>query len=388
MHQDTTEWSDCGRDHQTTDFGVSGVAPSDSPRRGCYAGTVSTNDRSSSTEEARASLDTHALGTTQRKVTPIGLGLAALGRPAYINLGHAKDLPSGYQVDAMREHAHGVLDAAWQAGIRYFDAARSYGRAEEFLSSWLTTRDIPSCELTVGSKWGYCYTADWQVKLSAGEKHEVKDHSLPVLNRQIGESRSTLGDYLDMYQIHSATSESNVLDNDDVLSRLAELRDNGLTIGFSTSGPEQHDTIRKGLAIERGGRPLFESVQATWNLLEQSAGIALVEAHDAGRGVIVKEALANGRLTARNTDSNFRARNECLYRFAEDNCTTIDAVAIACVLRQRWVSVVLSGAASSDHLASNLNGLALAKRAELDELLLFSESAGNYWSVRSRLAWN
>jgi aryl-alcohol dehydrogenase-like predicted oxidoreductase len=336
----------------------------------------------------RANLDTQTLGNTVLKVTPMGLGLAALGRPAYINLGHAEDLPSSYQVDAMREHAHEVLDAAWQAGIRYFDAARSYGRAEEFLSSWLTTRGIRSCGLTVGSKWGYSYTADWQLQVPAGDKHEVKDHSVPVLNRQIRESRSTLGDHLDVYQIHSATLESDVLGNDEVLSRLAELRDAGLTIGFSTSGPQQPDTIRKGLAIERGGRPLFESVQATWNVLEQSACSALAEAHDAGRGVIVKEALANGRLTSRNTNANFRVHNERLYRFARDNGITIDAIAIACVLRQRWVSVVLSGAASTDHLVSNLKALDLVELAELDELLPFSESAATYWSVRSRLAWN
>ena len=254
-------------------------------------------------------MNTHSFGNTDLKVTPIGLGLAALGRPGYINLGHAEDLRSGYSVDAMRKHAHEVMDAAWQAGIRYFDAARSYGRAEEFLSSWLPKQGIRSNDITVGSKWGYTYTAGWQVELPAEEKHEVKDHSLAVLNRQFDESRSNLGDCLDLYQIHSATLDSEVLENDEVLSRLAELRDSGLTIGFSTSGPQQAATIRKGLAIERGGRPLFESVQATWNLLEQSAGSALAEAHDAGRGVIVKEALANGRLTSRNTDVEFKTRN-------------------------------------------------------------------------------
>jgi aryl-alcohol dehydrogenase-like predicted oxidoreductase len=333
-------------------------------------------------------MDTQTLGNTSLRVTPMGLGLAALGRPGYINLGHAEDLSSSYRVDVMREHAHGVLDTAWQAGIRYFDAARSYGRAEEFLNSWLTTRDVRPCDVTIGSKWGYSYKADWQVQLPAGEKHEVKDHSLAVLNRQIRESQSTLGDHLDVHQIHSATLDSDVFGNNEVLCRLAELRDAGLTMGFSTSGPQQPDAIRKGLAIERGGKPLFASVQATWNLLEQSACDALTEAHDAGRGVIVKEALANGRLTSRNTDANFRARNERLYRFAQDNGTTIDAIAIACVLRQRWVSVVLSGAATTDHLVSNLNGLNLTHLADLDGLLSLSESAASYWSVRGKLAWN
>ncbi len=65
------------------------------------------------------------------------MGLAALGRPAYINLGHAEDLQHHYDRDEMERGAHAVLDAAWAAGMRYFDAARSYGLAEAFLGSWL-----------------------------------------------------------------------------------------------------------------------------------------------------------------------------------------------------------------------------------------------------------
>ena len=42
---------------------------------------------------------------------------------------------------------------------------------------------------------------------------------------------------------------------------------------------------------------LFDAVQATWNLLEPSATDALTRAHAAGLTVIVKEAVANGRLT-------------------------------------------------------------------------------------------
>jgi len=77
------------------------------------------------------------LGNSHLSVTPIGLGLAALGRPGYINLGHGDDLNYDHDVTAMEAQAHRVLDSAWDAGIRYFDAARSYGKAEEFLHSWL-----------------------------------------------------------------------------------------------------------------------------------------------------------------------------------------------------------------------------------------------------------
>ena len=80
----------------------------------------------------------------QRRVTALGLGLAALGRPGYINLGHAEDTRDGRSVEAMRERAFAVLDRAWAAGVRYFDTARSYGRGEAFLGDWLRAPTIPA----------------------------------------------------------------------------------------------------------------------------------------------------------------------------------------------------------------------------------------------------
>ena len=103
-----------------------------------------------------------SFGQTGLAVSRVGIGLAALGRPGYINLGHAADLGGTYGVDAMQAQTDRVLDAAWAAGVRYFDAARSYGRAEEFLGNWLRARDIDPGAVTVGSKWGYTYTADGQ----------------------------------------------------------------------------------------------------------------------------------------------------------------------------------------------------------------------------------
>lgn len=325
-------------------------------------------------------------------VTPLGLGLAALGRPGYINLGHATDLADAaglagaYDVAAMEAHAHDVLDAAWAGGIRYFDAARSYGRAEAFLASWLRRRAIAPDSVTVGSKWGYTYTAGWQIE---AEKHEVKDHSLPVLRRQIGESRALLGSYLNLYQIHSATLDSGVLENDDVLAALAELRDEGIVIGLSLSGPAQSETLRRAMDVHIGGAPLFRSVQATWNLLAREAGGALREAHQAGMGVIVKEALANGRLTARNSAPAFAGRRRTLQEAAGEVGTSIDALALAAALTQPWADVVLSGAAQATHLASNLAALDVAWSQELDHRLAgLVESPHEYWQTRGALPWN
>ena len=49
----------------------------------------------------------------------LGLGLAALGRPAYITAGRDGDLGADRSVEAMRDRAATVLDAAWDGGVRH-----------------------------------------------------------------------------------------------------------------------------------------------------------------------------------------------------------------------------------------------------------------------------
>jgi len=316
----------------------------------------------------------------------LGLGLAALGRPGYINLGHAEDLGATYAVEAMEAQTHTVLDEAWAGGIRYFDAARSYGRAEQFLGSWLGRRGLTLEEIVVGSKWGYTYTANWQVE---AEKHEVKEHSLPVLQRQIQESQELLGSCLRLYQVHSATLSSGILENKTVLAELARLKVDGLQIGLSLSGVEQSETLRQALEVRVDGRPLFSAVQATWNLLEPSAGAALQEAHEAGWGIIVKEAVANGRLTPRNNDPSSALQRQLLQGVAGELGATVDALALAAVLAQPWCSIVLSGAATVSQLQANLRAAQLAlDSGVLAELAQLAEPPEQYWQTRSNLPWN
>lgn len=310
--------------------------------------------------------------------TRIGLGLAALGRPGYITLGRESDLPAERTVKAMETRAHAVLDAAYAHGVRYFDVARSYGRAEEFLAEWLRSRP-QSHDVVVGSKWGYTYTADWHVDAAV---HEVKDHSRATFERQLAETRRCLGDRLDLYQVHSVTPESPVLTDRALQDRLAALAAEGVTIGLTTTGPEQPAAIRAALPVAVEGVPLFSSVQATYNLLEPSAGPALAEAHDAGRTVIIKEALANGRLVHESADSP-------LGRLARETGAAPDALALAAVLREPWADIVLSGAATTGQLDANVSASAARLTADhAERLSALAEPATAYWQHRAGLPWS
>jgi aryl-alcohol dehydrogenase-like predicted oxidoreductase len=325
-------------------------------------------------------------GDTGLVVSRIGLGMAALGRPGYINLGHARDLARDYEVAVMEQRAHEVLDAAWDTGVRYFDAARSYGLGEQFLGAWLSSRAVSPDSVTVGSKWGYAYTADWKIEAQA---HEIKDHSLATLERQWPESVAFLNGYLKLYQIHSVTKESGVLENQDVLQKLAQLKSEGVYVGLTLSGPNQGETLLRAIEITVAGSRLFDSVQATWNLLEPSVGSSLAQAKAAGLGVIVKEALANGRLTDRNQEPGFARKLAVLQVEARKLKTSIDALVLAACLRQPFVDVVLSGATSVDQLLSNVRACRLKIDAQTAARLAeLAEPAEVYWATRSRLAWN
>jgi aryl-alcohol dehydrogenase-like predicted oxidoreductase len=294
----------------------------------------------------------------------IGLGLAALGRPGYLNLGHGADLGADRSVAALRARAHAVLDAAYAAGVRDFDAARSYGRAEEFLGEWLRSRDPD--DVRISSKWGYVYTAGWEV---ATDPPEVKHHDVDTFRRQLAETRELLGDRLGLYQIHSATPDSGVLENDAVLAAMTEA---GVPLGVSVSGTSQSETLDRARSLG-----IFGAVQATWNLHERAAEPALERAHAAGLTVYVKEGLANGRLAT-------TGRAPALDAAAADRGATPDALALAAVLARPWADVVLSGAATVDTLRSNLRALELDAPA-LDEL---REDSAEYWARRAALPWN
>jgi aryl-alcohol dehydrogenase-like predicted oxidoreductase len=324
-------------------------------------------------------MNTKPFGSTGLMVTPIGLGLAAVGRPAYITTGRADDLGRSRTVDDLRQRSHELLHAAIDGGIRYVDAARSYGLAESFLGSWLDGRPPGAIVPTVGSKWGYTYVGEWRMDAAV---HEIKDHSLAAFRRQLAESRAILGSHLRLYQVHSATLESGILDDQEVLRALAGLAGEGIVVGMSVSGPRQADVVRRALEIRIDGRNPFSSVQATLNLLEPSVEPALAEAHDAGWGVIVKEALANGRLAA-SADAP-----AALAAIARRHGVGADAVALAAVLARPCADVVLSGAATVEQLASNLAAVTVALTAdELAELAELAEPADRYWAERSARTW-
>ena len=317
----------------------------------------------------------------------LGLGLAAVGRPAYITLGRDADLGADRSVDAMYDRAASVLDAAWQSGVRYFDVARSYGRAEEFLARWLDARGIASDALVVGSTWGYRYTAGWRMDAAV---HEQKELSLERFEAQLAESKAILGERVRLYQIHSATVDSGCLDDARLLAALVQGRQNGAydAVGLTLTGEGSAATLERALAARAQGTRVFDAVQATFNLLEPSLAAALEAARGEGLRVIAKEVFANGRLTPANTRSDDAALRSVLERLAVSAGMDTDQLALAWVLSHRFVDVALSGAATPAQLRSHTGAVDRSlSQSVVDEIATLAESPARYWAARATFPW-
>lgn len=302
----------------------------------------------------------------------LGFGLAAVGRPAYITTDRADDLgdPVDRSISAMRARAHLLLDEAWVLGIRYIDAARSYGLAEEFLGGWLAAHPERRSELVIGSKWGYAYVGGWNMDAAV---HERKEHSAAMFDRQWPETLAALGSPPDLYLIHSVTPDSPALADIEVLQRMRHLRAEGVRVGLSTSGPRQADVIRAAMRLDDSP---FTVVQSTWNLRESSVGDALVEAHDAGWTVVVKEVLANGELASAVPGRDLASAASGV---------APDLFALGAALSQPFADIVLSGATTLAHLRRGVEARAVeVDRAVLAEL---ATDPSDYWRRRSERPW-
>jgi len=310
----------------------------------------------------------------------LGLGLAALGRPGYINLGHHQSIGDDKSKDNMRNKCHEVLDFAYEKDIRYFDVARVYGESEEFLSSWIRKQN--QFAGFVGSKWGYEYLAEWNVET---DQHERKDHSHPFLKKQWVETRMNLGKSIDLYQTHSVTPESSVLNDKDVIKELHTIKKGGVDIGISTSGSQQKETIIELLKINKSEK-LFTFIQCTINIFEQSCIEVLKKASEQGINVIAKEIFANGRLT--NFNNDFHQENFIKISEVASNLNiTIEDLALIWVYQLPFVKIVLTGASTIDQLDRNLNSLNQID-IELPSLNNYRLSQVEYWNTRKTLSWN
>ncbi|WP_103072223.1 aldo/keto reductase [Aquimarina sediminis] len=312
----------------------------------------------------------------------IGLGTAAIGRPQYINV--RQEEGASISLEEFRNKGRDTLEYAYQNGIRYFDTAPGYGLAEELLLDWVKTKQDPDIE--VATKWGYTYVANFDPTATT---HEIKEHSLTKLNEQWLQSQKLLP-YLKIYQVHSATFDSGILENEEILKRLYELKSkHNLIMGITTTGDNQIEVIKKTLNIVIEGNSLFDAFQVTYNVLDQSLNDIMDTLKEQHNKVIIKEALANGRLFPNDNYLTYQPLYQILQKLADKYKVGIDAIALRFCIDSIQPYKVLSGAANSDHITDNLKVSNFTLNTnEIEILKSFRSKPSEYWEERKKLGWN
>lgn len=314
--------------------------------------------------------------------TKIGLGLAAIGRPEYINIRGNTNINKSEE--AFKDNAFSILDFAYKKGVQYFDTAPSYGKGEQFLTLWNAKHRYKDVKLS--TKWGYTYVANWELGYTGS--HEIKEHSLKKLLEQWQVSQKLLP-ALKIYQIHSATLESGVLENKAVLKQLHQIKhDRGLQIGLTTSGANQGKILEAALKVKVEGEELFDSFQVTYNILDQSTHSVLKHIIGRGKTIIIKEALANGRVFKNDAYPQYQQLYSMLQRLSAKYNVGVDAIALRFVMDALQPKLVLSGASNALHLEQNLKALNFCLEPEdLIQLQSFKIDPHTYWTERNRLEW-
>lgn len=312
----------------------------------------------------------------------IGLGTAAIGRPQYINIRNKNT--EAFALNAFKANGCKVLETAYQQGIRYFDTAPGYGLAEQLLYDWVKDKKDDSIE--VATKWGYTYVADFDPN---ARTHELKDHSITQLVKQWKVSKKLLP-YLSTLQIHSATFDTGVLENEEVLQMLAQIKsEHGILIGLTTTGDNQIEVLKKALEVKVENAPLFEVFQITYNILDQSLlKISdLIKAN--GNRIVIKEALANGRVFPNPNYPAYKDMYIALGQMANKYSVGIDAIALQFCIQTVDPFMVLSGASEPAQIRENLksNGFQLLED-DLSKLKSFRINTADYWFERKQLHWN
>jgi aryl-alcohol dehydrogenase-like predicted oxidoreductase len=213
-------------------------------------------------------MEQRVLGRTGRRVSVVGLGTWQLGA----DWGRLS-----------REDALGVLHAAADAGVTFFDTADVYGdgRSERFIGQFLRDRGAAEPPITVATKMGR--------RVEQVPENYVLDHFRAWTDR----SRRNLGvDCLDLVQLHCPPTA--VYSDDAVFAALDTLVEGGVIANYGVSV----ETVDQALTAIR--RPHVATVQIILNAFRLKPFEQLLPAAaTAGVGIIARVPLASGLLSGR-----------------------------------------------------------------------------------------
>jgi aryl-alcohol dehydrogenase-like predicted oxidoreductase len=223
-------------------------------------------------------VDYRQLGQTGLEVSRIGLGCG--------NFGGVGSAPELFGRGESEEEAFALMDAAWAAGITFFDTAASYGggRSERWVGKWRAKRGEP---VLLSSKVYWSVTGDPDDRGLSRER----------ILREVEGSLERLGvERLDLYLTHEPDPETPI---GETLKALDELVRAGKVVAI---GASNLDAIQLEEALEtsdRLGLSRFGWVQNEYSLLVPGAQGVLDVCQREGLGFTPFSPLAGGWLTGK-----------------------------------------------------------------------------------------
>jgi aryl-alcohol dehydrogenase-like predicted oxidoreductase len=143
------------------------------------------------------------------------------------------------------------------------------------------------------------------------------------------------------------------------------------------------------MGIEVHDSQLFDTFQVTYNILDQSLLEVADDLIGNGKRIIIKEALANGRIFRNKNYPEYAYLYQTLEQMAKKYEVGVDAVALRFCVDSIRPFLVLSGASEDIQIKENLK----SNRIKLEEediniLKDFKITPDSYWSERKQLRWN
>ena len=149
------------------------------------------------------------------------------------------------------------------------------------------------------------------------------------------------------------------------------------------------EVLKKAVDVEVDGERLFNVFQVTYNVFDQSIAALAKQISESGGRLVIKEALANGRVFPNPPFANYKPHYQKMEKLALKYDVGIDAIALRFCLDSIPAFKVLSGASNQSQLVKNLKALSFKlMEEEVDQLKKMAVLPQDYWSERKKLAWN
>lgn len=232
------------------------------------------------------------LGQTGIMVSPLGLGTVKFGRDQQVKYPWSFEIPDDQAVLSL-------LALCKELGINLLDTAPSYGNSEERLGQLIETRD----DWVIVSKVGEAFEqGQSRFDFSAAGTRKTVENSLRRLNT----------DYLDVVLVHSDGNDKRIIEHEDVVGTLQQLKQEGVirAIGLSTK------TTEGGLwTVEN-----TDVIMATRNTSDHTDDPVLDRALELNKGVVIKKGLQSGHADSRAGGSGIEAAIEYVFSHPAVDC--------------------------------------------------------------------